>query len=104
MLIPSLMAALAFLPQSPGADFEGGYWNGPDWIGLEVDGSRLALRFEPGLDETAARGQMAAMPGLAEGQAEAAAWIPGATVYLTAAEGLGGDEAWDLCRQLASRG
>jgi len=102
MLIPSLMAALAFLPQSPGADFEGGYWNGPDWIGLEVDGSRLALRFEPGLDETAARGQMAAMPGLAEGQAEAAAWIPGATVYLTAAEGLGGDEAWDLCRQLAA--
>lgn len=95
--VPVLLLSLLPAPQAPTAaasSFPGGFWNGPDWVSLGIDGSLLGVRFEPGLDEVDIRARIAGFPALAAGQATTASVVPGGTVHLRTAAGIGPDEAW----------
>jgi hypothetical protein len=96
LLLPSLLLSLAPQAPLPAPEPPSGFWNGPERVTLDLDGSVLGLRFDPALSEDAVRARIAAMPGLAAGEAERAAWVPGGTVYLRTAPGTSGAAAWRL--------
>jgi subtilisin family serine protease len=90
------LAAQAGLPQTSAQPADLGYWNGPDWVALKTDGSRLGLRFEAELDVDQIRGLLQGLPGLASGQADQTAiWI-GHTVIVETAVGTSAEAAWQL--------
>lgn len=76
-----------------GADPVLGFQNGAEWMPLRVDGSRLGLRFVPGLDEAAVRAAIAAMPAVAPGEAQSVMILPGRTVIVETAAGTSANEA-----------
>ncbi len=102
-LLPLLLLAAA--PQSPSPAPAAlptplGYWNGPDWIPLRVDPSRLGVRFEPRLSESAVRDRIRAIPGLARDRADRAVYFPGHTVYLDTAPGTSSTAATRLAARI----
>ncbi len=65
----SIVAIALFLPllgapATASTDASPGFYNGADWIALEVDPSRIGVRFDPSLDETTLREKIAGMPAI----------------------------------------
>ncbi len=98
-----LSALLAPAQDGTVATSELGYWNGPQWVALQADGSSIGVRFAVGLDLVEIRQFLGQIPGLDAGAAtNTPVWL-GHTVTLDTAAGTDAAAAWELCAQLRQR-